>query len=148
MGRSIRGHEALVKHTPAIQPICESLKQSTGYRVSVINLPKTRRATAVFLFVIMMERPDAVTGRFQNGASNNAKAEFEQEIQFVGFDLLDVLRLEILAPFSFKFRLALHALDAGQAFIQGLNPVGGNVRNREKLRLHIPEVAIQSKTLA
>ena len=77
-------------YQPFVEAVGELLKYDAVLRDAAHELPESGRAAAHNTFIVMVIRPDSVSGAIQHAASDDVEAESQNEIQIVFFDFLDV----------------------------------------------------------
>src|SRR6516164_94157 len=79
MREPYRGYVDFFEDYAPVELRVDPLEQRTGHRVAVHDLPERRRAAAVFLLVVVMIGPDAVTSGRKNVASNDPISKFQNK---------------------------------------------------------------------
>src|SRR5207249_8950530 len=112
----VRGGVAAIDDAAAVERVGEYLKNRSGYGVLLVDLPEERWAAAILEVVIVVERPHAMAGSTQNAASDNAKAETEEDVEIVAAN-----RFELVFGNSVR-----------EAFTQGMYGNRGNIAQQRR----------------
>ena len=94
------GHEVLVEH-------------DAGERVLFVEFPETGRSTTIVVVIIMVIRPDAITGAGKYFTAQDIEAEAQQHVQIFGTNGRDRIRRKAVHKALFDWH-DRQLVDAGQ----------------------------------
>ena len=92
--RSSRWPIGAVDHLAPNEVIGQDLQDRAGERVTLIHLPESSGATAVFVIVAVMIRPNTVSRCRQNFPAETVDSEAKDYVQAVAFDRRDICLIE------------------------------------------------------
>src|SRR3984885_4281480 len=112
--RLVRRGVPTIDNVAAIERVGENLKNRSGYRILLVDLPEQRWPSAILKVVVVVERPNPIASRIQYPSANDAKAEAKEHIETVA-----VYRSQ------FVFRNSI-----GETFAEGMDCNAGNIAKK------------------